>query len=162
MTDYAERLAQMQEAFDETEAKTGGARIPDDDYEGQIERFDFWEKDGGGPLKLITEISVVGGEYDGRSAPSVWHELEDPDRIAWTKGYLEMLGLGGVPLVELPKALEPLCGNARVAFRVTTTERDGNKYTNVYINELLGTGGSSDFAPPASSSQAADEDDIPF
>lgn len=170
MTDYSERLAAMQDAYDESEAKTSGGAVPDGDYEGQIERFDFWEKEGGGPLKLITEISVTEGEYMGLSAPSVWHELEDPDRIAWTKGYLEMLGLQGVSLVDLPKALEPLCGKARVAIRVTTTDKGDKKYRNTYVNELLGQGEdwsgggtksevpADDFGPP----DATDDEDIPF
>lgn len=161
MTDYADRLAEMQDTYDGAEAKTSGGAVPDGDYEGQIERFDFWEKEGGGPLKLITEISITEGEHMGLSAPSVWHELEDPDRIAWTKGYLEMLGLEGINLAELPQALEPLCGKARVAIRVTTTDKGDKKYRNTYVNELLGEGES--WSGPGSA-PAADggEDDIPF
>lgn len=160
MTDYAERLAEMQDTYDDAEAKTSGGGVPDGDYEGQIERFDFWEKEGGGPLKLITEISVQDGEFAGLSAPSVWHELEDPDRIAWTKGYLELLGLKGVNLAELPAALEPLCGKARVSIRVTSTERNGKTYRNTYVNELLGMGESWSGGPAVA--QDDGEDDIPF
>lgn len=139
MTDYADRLAKMQDEYDAAEAATSGGAVPDGDYEGQIERFDFWEKEGGGPLKLITEISVQdGGEFDGLSAPSVWHELEDPDRIKWTKGYLEMLGLQGVNLAELPEALEPLAGTTRVSIRVVTTDKGEKKYRNTYVNEIIG------------------------
>lgn len=163
MTDYAERLAEMQDVYDDAEAKTSGGAVPDGDYEGQIERFDFWEKEGGGPLKLITEISITEGEYMGLSAPSVWHELEDPDRIAWTKGYLEMLGLSGVKLADLPEALEPLCGVARVSIRVTTTDKGEKKYRNTYVNELLGEGEAWTGGGSASSSSSTDgEDDIPF
>ncbi len=172
MTDYAERLAEMQDVYDDAEAKTSGGNVPDGDYEGQIERFDFWEKEGGGPLKLITEIIVTEGEHMGLSAPSVWHELEDPDRIAWTKGYLEMLGLQGVALADLPEALEPLCGEARVSIRVTTTDKGEKKYRNTYVNELLGegeawTGGGSDVPADTSDFEGAaaggdGEDDIPF
>lgn len=160
MTDHSDRLAKMQDAYDEAEAKTGGAGLaPDGDYEGLIERFDFWEKEGGGPLKLITEISVQGdSEFAGLSAPSVWHELEDPDRISYTKGYLEMLGLQGINLAKLPAALEPLCGKARVAIRVTSTEKNGKTYRNTYVNELL------DGEGPASGKTVSSksDDDIPF
>jgi hypothetical protein len=163
MTDYAERLAEMQDAYDEAEAKTSGGSVPDGDYEGQIERFDFWEKEGGGPLKLITEISITEGEYMGLSAPSVWHELEDPDRIAWTKGYLEMLGLEGVNLADLPAALEPLCGVARVSIRVTTTDKGEKKYRNTYVNELLGEGEAWTGGGGSAAAAGGDgEDDIPF
>lgn len=157
MTDYSDRLAKMQDEYDEAEAKTSAGTIPDGDYEGLIERFDFWEREGGGPLKLITEISVQEGEFAGRSAPSVWHELEDPDRIAWTKGYLELLGLEGVNLAELPKALEPLAGKLRVGFRVTSTKKNDKTYTNVYVNEVLDGEG-----PSTAAGAAKAEDDIPF
>lgn len=140
MTDHSDRLAEMQDAYDGAEAKTSGGSVPDGDYDGLIERFDFWEKEGGGPLKLITEISIQdGGDYDGLSAPSVWHELEDPDRIAWTKGYLEMLGLEGVDLAQLPAALEPLAGTTQVSIRVVTTDKGEKKYRNTYVNEVTGT-----------------------
>jgi hypothetical protein len=165
MTDHAERLANMQDEYDDAEAKTSGGGVPDGDYEGQIERFDFWEKEGGGPLKLITEISVQdGGEFDGLSAPSVWHELEDPDRIAWTKGYLEMLGLQGVNLAELAEALEPLAGTTRVSIRVVTTDKGEKKYRNTYVNEVVGTvdGISSPGEEPAAEGASGDDDDIPF
>jgi hypothetical protein len=146
----------MDDQFEAVEARTGGAVVPDGDYEGLIQRFDFWERDGGGPLKLITEISVDAGEYAGMSAPSVWHELEDPDRIGWTKGYLEMLGLKGVKLSDLEAALESLAGATRVEIRVTSTLKNGKTYRNTYVNEVLAAGQpAAAVAPPA-------EDDIPF
>jgi hypothetical protein len=157
MTDYADRLAKMQGEYDEAEAKTGGALVPDGDYEGLIERFDFWEKEGGGPLKLITEISVQAGEHTGLSAPSVWHELEDPDRIGYTKGYLELLGLEGVNLAELPAALEPLCGKLRVGIRVTSTSKGDKTYRNTYVNEVLDGEG-----PSTAGAEAKGDNDIPF
>lgn len=160
MTDYSDRLAKMQDEYDEAEARTGGAIVPDGDYEGLIERFDFWEKEGGGPLKLITECSVQEGEHGGMSAPSVWHELEDPNRIGYTKGYLELLGLEGVNLAELPAALEPLAGKCRVAFRVTSTQKNGKTYRNTYINEVLS--GEGPTRPADSDGATKAEDDIPF
>jgi hypothetical protein len=147
VSSYSDRLADMDEQYESAEARAGGASVPDGEYEGLIERFDFWERDGGGPLKLITEISVADGEYEGIQAPSVWHELEDPDRIGWTKGYLQMLGLEGVKLSELETALETVAGKTRVAVRVTSTEKNGRTYRNTYVNEVLGQG--DDFAPEA-------------
>ncbi|HEX7246448.1 MAG TPA: hypothetical protein VF245_12885 [Solirubrobacterales bacterium] len=158
MADYADRLAKMQDEYDEAEAKTSGGSVPDGEYEALIERFDFWEKEGGGPLKLITEISVQEGEFAGMSAPSVWHELEDPDRIAWTKGYLEQLGLEGVNLAELPAALEPLAGKCRVGIRVVTTNKGDKTYRNTYVNEVLEGEGPSTGA----AAKSGGDDDIPF
>lgn len=132
-----ERLAKMDDTFESAEAARSGA-APDGDYEGLIERFDFWSKEGG-PLKLITEVSIQGGDYDGFSAPSLWHDLEDPDRIKWTKGYLEMLGLEGIKLSELKEKLAPLAGRTRVLIRIATTENNGKTYRNTYLNSVLGT-----------------------
>lgn len=165
MTDHTDRLAKMQDEFDGAEAKTSGGGVPDGDYQGRIERFDFWEKEGGGPLKLITEISVQdGGEFDGLSAPSVWHELEDPDRIAWTKGYLETLGLQGVNLAELPKALEPIAGTVLVSIRVVTTEKGDKKYRNTYVNEVVGhaEADAAKTEEPEADGDPGPEEDIPF
>lgn len=132
-----ERLAKMDPTFEESEAARSGS-APDGDYEGLIERFDFWSKEGG-PLKLITEISIQGGDYDGTSAPSLWHDLEDPDRIKWTKGYLEQLGLEGIKLSELKEKLAPLAGRTRVMIRIATSENKdtGKIYRNTYLNTVL-------------------------
>jgi hypothetical protein len=166
----------MDDVFEETPAAVSG-RIPDGEYEGVIERFDFWEPDGGGPLKLITEISVDTGDYAGRSAPSIWNELEDPDRLKYTKGFLELLGIEGIKLSELEEALEPLAGRCRVEFAVVSnvSKKNGKTYTNTYIRQVLGMDGESklersdvpaddsdfgevgDFAPGSLT-----EDDIPF
>lgn len=162
MTDYADRLEKMQGEYDDAKAQTSAGAIPDGDYEGLIERFDFWEKEGGGPLKLITEISVQQGELAGHSAPNVWHELEDPDRIGWTKGYLEMLGLEGVDLAKLPEALEPLAGVCRVGFRVVSTKKEGKVYTNVYVNEVLEGEGPSVVPSEFASAAVGKDDDISF
>ena len=163
MTDYADRLEKMQGEYDGAEAKTSGGSVPDGEYEGLIERFDFWEKEGGGPLKLITEISVQQGEFAGMSAPSVWHELEVPDRIAWTKGYLEQLGLAGVNLAELAAALEPLAGKLRVGIRVVTTSKGDKTYRNTYVNEVIeGEGPSTGASATSDGGGGEADDDIPF
>ncbi len=157
MTSYADRLAAMDEKYESVEAKVSGGGVPDGDYEGVIQRFDFWQREGGGPLKLLTEITIASGEYAGLSAPTVWHELEDSERIGWTKGYLEMLGLQGVKLSELESKLEPLAGKTRVAIRVKTTSKNGRTFENTYVNEVLGDDGDT-FEPPAQ----PQEEDIPF
>lgn len=173
---YEDRLAAMDDVFEETAAQTA-AGIPDDDYEGVIERFDFWEPEGGGPLKLITEISVDRGDYAGRSAPTIWHELEDPDRIGYTKGFLEQLGIEGIKLSELEAALEPLAGRCRIEFTVRSnvSKKNGKTYRNTYINQVLGMDGEATIKPAPESDVPGDfdpdpqdfgdggqEDDIPF
>jgi hypothetical protein len=175
MSGYADRLAGMDDVYADTAPKTASGGVPDGEYEAMIERFDFWEADGGGPLKLITELSIAEGDYAGQSPPSVWHELEDEERIAWTKGYLELLGLEGIRLSELEDRLEPLAERTRVAIRVatTTSKKNGREYRNTYINEVIGTPGEaeptqaqkveSEFATAmAGQNFAGDDDDIPF
>lgn len=160
MSGYADRLAAMDDQYESAEARTGGALVPDGEYEAVLERFDFWDpsakgKEGG--LKLVTELSVTDGEYAGVAAPSVWHELEDPDRIGWTKGYLQMLGLEGIRLSQLESALEPLAGATKVAIRVVTK----GQYRNTYINEVIGKPGEADLTG-APTAPAAEEEDLPF
>lgn len=170
---YEDRLAAMDDVFEETAAQTATG-IPDDDYEGVIERFDFWEPEGGGPLKLITEISVDRGDFAGRSAPTIWHELEDPDRIGYTKGFLEQLGIEGIKLSELEAALEPLAGRCRIEFTVRSnvSKKNGKTYRNTYINQVLGMDGEAsllksdvpggeEFVEEPSLTSETDED-IPF
>lgn len=160
MTDYADRLAAMQDAYDNAEAATSGGGVPDGEYEGQIERFDFWQKEDGAPLKLITEISVPDL---GLSAPSVWHELEDPDRIKWTKGYLEMLGLREINLAQLAGALEPLAGKCRVGITVKTTTKGDKTYRNTYVNEVLSGESTTEVEPGGGHETAPVSDsDVPF
>lgn len=158
MSNVSDRLRGMDDQFESTEAKVSGGSVPDGEYEALLERFDFWEKKGGGPLKLITEVRVDAGEYAGLSAPSVWHELEDPERIGWTKGYLHTLGLEGVKPSELETALEPIAGRTRVGIRIATTTKNGKTYRDTYINEVIGEPGS---AAPASTDDGTD-DDISF
>ena len=171
MSSYADRLSGMDDAYAEAEAKTSSAGVPDGDYEAIIERFDFWEAKEGGPLKLLTELSIAEGDYAGMQPPTVWHELEDEERIAWTKGYLQLLGLEGIRLSQLEEALEPIAGKTRVA--TTTSKKNGREYRNTYINEVIGTPGEaeptqaqkveSEFASAmAGQNFAGDDDDIPF
>jgi hypothetical protein len=143
----------MDDQFESAEAKSSGS-LPDGDYEAQIERFDFWDDNGQRPLKLVTELTVVGDKYAGMKAPSVWHDLEDPDRLGYVKGYLHLLGLEGMKLSELESALEDVVGTT-VAIRVVTKPpKDGKTFRNTYINEVLGKA-------PTSTDDGTDND-IPF
>lgn len=175
MSSYADRLSGMDDAYAEAEARSSSAGVPDGDYEAIIERFDFWEAKEGGPLKLLTELSIAEGDYAGMQPPTVWHELEDEERIAWTKGYLQLLGLEGIKLSELEDALEPIAGKTRVGIRVatTTSKTNGKEYRNTYINEVIGEPGEaepstaqkveSEFAKAmAGENFAGEDDDIPF
>jgi hypothetical protein len=156
MSNVADRLRGMDDQFENAEAKVSGGSVPDGEYEATIDRFDFWEADRGGPLKLLTELSVATGDYAGLKPPSVWHDLEDEERLGFVKGYLHLLGLEGVKLSELETALEPVVGT-RVAIRVATrtSKKNGLDYTNTYINEVLGESGSG-------SASVEKDDDIPF
>lgn len=153
-----ERLAAMDDAYENAEAASAG-RVPDGEYVGLIERFDFWQKEGGGPLKLITEIRIDEGDYANLSAPTVWHELEDPERIKWTKGYLETLGLQGIKLSELKTELEKIAGKTRVGIRIATK----GEYRNTYVNEVIDQAKpESEFADQPESKAEADDDSVPF
>lgn len=163
-TGVEERLASMEGEYEAAEARAGGGTVPDDTYQATIERFDFWEPDGGGELRLVTECLITSGDYAGMHPPSVWHNLEDPEKLGFLKAYLNLLGLGEVKLSELQGALETVL-DTPVEIRVATrkSKKDGKEYTNTYINKRLGdppAPGSG--ASPQAGSQPSTDNDIPF
>lgn len=91
-----ERLAAMEAAFENAPVDSGSMYdLPPDDgnYEGLIDRFDFFE--GGDPTQayLAIRIKIVHNQYGGRIADVV-HALEDADRFPRLKKDLATLGRG--------------------------------------------------------------------
>lgn len=178
MTDInlQDRLEKANDVWGGAETKEGGGgSLPDGEYWTTINGFDFpeskWEPYD---LQLQTEFVVSGGDFEGR-VKNVWHTLENPERIGWTKGYLKMLGLDvdEINLAELPSLLEQVLDTA-VLIRVKTTQKRVNgemkSYTDVYVNEVgpkVDTlADTSDFTGRVGDGEPAGvgaaDDDIPF
>lgn len=147
ITNLEERLASMQSHFDGATVNTGGSLYelpPDGDYQALVHRFDFFESNAGQAF-LKTELEIQNDpQYSGRIASTV-HNLEDPDRIGWLKGHLQLLGMDvdGLDLREIrpgsPRLQELL--DTPVAIAIKTSDRldkDGQPYRNVYVNQRLG------------------------
>jgi hypothetical protein len=158
-----DRLAKMSDTWEKTEAEEPGAPLPDGDYQAAVTRFDFTESKKDGNLLLITELTVtVPEQFAGRSA-TLFHDLENPDRLGWTKAHLELLGITDVaPLDTLEQRLKDgLDAVCNIAVRSKT--KGDKTYSNVYINSvaLAGTPAAAG-APAAEQPPAPGDDDIPF
>lgn len=164
--DVAERLKDMDKAWQESEANSGGgSSVPDGDYQAAVARFDFFESKKDGNLTLVTEFEIVAPRNVG-SAVKTFHDLENPDRLGWAKGHLETLGIENVnPLSDLEDrlkgALDQVCEIALVSKKV------GDKtYQNVYLNGVV-EGVKVDREAPATNTVDEapvhdDDDPIPF
>jgi hypothetical protein len=146
----ADRLETMNDAWNDAPELGTNSLPPDGNYQAKVERFDFIESKQSHNLTLITKFVVTNGEHAGREAP-VFHDLEDPERLGWAKGHLSLLGLENVsPLSTLEERLAEVL-DTPVEIRITSKEKDGKTYRNVYLNKRLGDPGSN-----------GSGDDIPF
>lgn len=153
---YAQRLAKMDDEWQEAQAASGGV-LPPGNYQARIDRIlieeSNWEK-----LQLRTEYVVTHGEHEGRRTTS-WNDLEDPERLKYAKSHLLTLGIELTSLAELESRL-PEVLDAVVEIRVkqsTSTNAEGQPYINTYCNRLI-----SKADQPTSTAQSKSVDDIPF
>lgn len=145
-----DRLANMQETWNETETPEGGGGLPPDgDYQAKVERYDLVESEYSQNIQLLTELKIVSGEYSGRTVKT-WHDLEDPEKLEWAKGHLRSLGLDPdqVDLGQILAHVEPTLDKV-VDIRIKSKPKKNGEgvYTNVYVNRVLGKydgGGGSD------------------
>jgi hypothetical protein len=160
----SERLTKMSDTWTKTEAEEPGQALPDGDYQAVVSRFDFTESKKDGNLLLITELTVtVPAEYAGRSA-TLFHDLENPERLGWTKAHLELLGITDVePLTTLEARLQD--GLDAVCNIVIKSKSKGDKtYSNIYINSVAKAGASTvdPTQVQGDNPPAPGDDDIPF
>lgn len=127
-----ERLRRMDGAYDQAQVPTNEAnQVPDGEYHAVVDRFDFIEVDN--RLKLLTEMSVAVGTHAGAKL-TTWHDLEDPERIAYTKKHLAVLECEPPSLAQLEDVLKDAL-DAPVRVAVKTSAKG---YKNVYVNQRLG------------------------
>jgi hypothetical protein len=159
-------LSSLDEDWGVTEAAKGGGLPPDGVYEARIDRFDFVNSKFDGSLQLKTEMEITAGDHGG-SRVSIWHDLQDKDRLKYLKGYLETIQIKIEKLSDLQEALGAAL-DVVVEVRIKTTSKrvDGEQkqYTNVYVNRFIS-------APPdkpaanndrVTTADAAGDDLIPF
>jgi hypothetical protein len=162
MTDYADRLAEMDEAYE----NVSDGRPEEGTYQALIQRFDFFESKKSGDLFLKTELKIVHDtNFDGAYVEAI-HNLTDPERIRWTKRYLGTLGYDG-PISQLMVNLESFIGlPVEIAVKYSDRTDDfGERFQNIFINRRLG-----EVTPPsdvpsdtsAFHTTPVDMDDVPF
>jgi hypothetical protein len=164
MTDYADRLAEMDEAYENVSDKP----YDEGTYQGVIRRFDFFDSKRTGDVFLKTEIAFAHQpEYEGQEVEAI-HNLTAPDKLKWTKRFLSIIGYDG-PLSQIVTgALEPFVGlPVEFAIQYSDKKNDwGDYYMNVYVNRRLGelTGPSTDVPADTASfhTTPVDDSDIPF
>src|SRR3954470_14628165 len=100
---YQDRLAAMNDTYQQAPVAGGDELPPDDDYQAVIDRFDFIDAKTG-RLYLKTEMSVIGGQYKGWPLKTL-HDLEDPDKMQYLKAHLKALQVDIEDLSALESAL---------------------------------------------------------
>ena len=149
----AQRLATLDDDYQQVDAASGGATLPPGKYSARIIRSEVAESSYN--ENLTWELEFLTGEGSIR----LWHNLEQKDRHTYIKGDLVKLGYEGL-LSGLPAAAESFVGLA-VAITVKVKRKEGNEYTNVYIDERLAD---DTLAPalPEKPDPSTIDDDIPF
>lgn len=162
--DYASRLAQMNETYENVSDRP----YEEGEYQGTIQRFDFFEANATGDIYLKVEIAFAHQpEYEGQEVEAIYN-LTNPERLTWTKKFVGIIGYDG-PLSQIVTGgLEPFIG-LPVEFKIAYPGKQnkyGDEIMNVYVNRRLGelTGPSTDVPADTSAFQTTpvDDSDIPF
>lgn len=174
MSEYADRLAAHDQAFQEAKRMRDFGELPDDgDYQGIVERFDFFEARSTGELYLKTEVKLTGPseEVAGWGVEMI-HNLDDSDKFDFLKTHLHRLGCTavdepGFKLSELESVHLPKLLDVPVEVNVYTYDRKdgGGTGRGARINKALGEPMRNPETPaPAAPAvpQATNDETIPF
>lgn len=132
-TGIAALLANSQADWNNSEARTFGAPLPDGIYEGIIEASVIeTSRPPRNRLQVRWDLLVTSGECEGRQIRK-YNGLETADNMAWFKGDLETLGLE-IPsdIADLGNTLESAQG-MKIRFQV----RSKDEFTNIDFIEPL-------------------------
>jgi len=149
----AQRLATLDEDYEQVVPASGSNTLPPGKYAARITRSQIDESPYNQSLTWELEFSTHDGSI------RLWHNLEQRERLTYIKGDLTKLGYDGA-LSGLPAAAESFVGMA-VAITVKTKRKDGNEYVNVYLDGPLDD---DTLAPPLPEPKdpATIDVDIPF
>lgn len=132
------KLSEGQSDWEESEARSLGAPLPDDTYEGVIENT-IIEESRNGRLQVRWDLLVTAGNCEGRQVRK-YSGLETKDNMDWLKGDLETLGLEApAEMSDLGEVLEEACSMA-ISFQV----RSKDEFTNIDFIEPLEEGSGDD------------------
>lgn len=149
-----EYVASMENAIDAAQVRSGYEQLPDGKYQMYVKSLAIKEsRQLGGYPNFIMQLSVVNGEYAGRSAYKRYSLEPDKMRMDALKSDLALLGVDFKSLYDLEdealmtKLLDQIVD---VQIRSKVSRTNGKSYPNYYLNRVVG-------------SMATDgEDDNPF
>lgn len=153
--EYEDYLASFDEAFAEAPIPTRGSmsNVPDGKYQVSIDKAMIRTNSNTGSTELALQLKVMTGEHAGRI---IFHqrELDNPERMSYLRGDLNVIGVDIARLSELPKKLNQMLD---VVLEVNTkTKKSKNdptkEYQNCYLNKRLSDGADGPFVG----------DDLPF
>lgn len=132
-----EELAKLDGTWQQTEARSGGVNVPDDDYISKLTKM-YINKSKKGRLQVCSLYTIADGNYEGKEIMR-FDGLDNEQSIAFFKGYCETIGL------EIPTSMTDLPA-ALVAFTdgfdglVNITMKTKGEYQNLYVKGLVSYG----------------------
>lgn len=149
-------VASMENAIDAAEVRGNSyAQLPDGKYQMYVKSLAVKESNQlGGYPNFIIQLTVVEGEYAGRSAFKRYPLEPDKIRMDTLKSDLALLGVEFKSLYDLEdealmtKLLDQIVD---VQIKSKVSKANGKSYPNYYLNRVVGTmaGGSADDDPYA-------------
>jgi hypothetical protein len=141
--DINKALRNMKDVWEQTEAKEGGGRVPDDDYLADIKVMEL-SFSSSGRLQVNTTFEIYEGDEKG-STIRRFDGLDNDTSMAYFKGYCAQIGLDAPEdIEELPDALKEFVDSNEDKFDITV--KTINDFQNVYVtgvNDSDGTSGES-------------------
>lgn len=130
-----EELAKLDGIWQQTEARSGGVNIPDDDYIAKLTKMFINKSKSKGRLQVCSLYNVADGNYEGKEIMR-FDGLDNEQSIAYFKGYGETIGLE-VPtsMTDLPAALEAFMNGFDGLVNITMKTK--GEYQNLYVKGLV-------------------------
>ena len=127
-------LAALDGTWQQTEARSGGVNVPDDDYVSKLTKM-FINKSKKGRLQVCSLYTIADGNYEGKEIMR-FDGLDNEQSIAFFKGYCETIGLE-VPtsMTDLPAAIEAFMNS--FTGMVNITMKTKGDYQNLYVKGLV-------------------------
>jgi hypothetical protein len=150
-------VASMENAIDAAEVRTGGRyeQLPDGKYQMFVKSLAIKESNQlGGYPNFLLQLTVLDGEYAGRSAYKRYTLEPEAKSMGFLKSDLYLLGVNLTSLYDLENA-ELMTKVLDQIVEVTIKNKmasNGKNYPNYYLNRVVGNmaSGSADddpFAP---------------
>lgn len=129
-----EELAALDGTWQQTEARSGGANVPDDDYVAKLMKM-YISKSKKGRLQVCSLYTIADGNYEGKEIMR-FDGLDSEQSMAFFKGYCETIGLE-VPtsMTDLPAALEAFMNGFDGLVNITMKTK--GEYQNLYVKGLV-------------------------